>query len=735
MSSNARSSAKVKLVAVVAAIAVFAVAAFLYYFVSRPSGPPAAATSLASLMPADTPLLAWTTDIDSLLKLGRDAGLDGAVLADKHAGFGAAVERLGANPLTAEGLKMLGIDTSGSLGLAISPGKQAQMIIAFYVPMNSGESLPKRLAEVFQKMELSERVKMEEGELEGKPIAWLHPVRDGEQKPGFAAFLEVDGGALVLFPANGRRSEAPEIAAEISAFAATLLAGPGEPMSSLPAYGDIVEKTDGALVAAFFNPGEATRTINLGDVSAQMLFWIMASAQGVGFSLVEDGAALRLRTHTVLESADVAAGGVRDLAVMDLIPGHPIAGLHLAIDLERALAELERTLPKDVYESHPVVIALTAKDSFLGIDEKLRVLDLVSGELGLFLGQVGETPEDTLSTLVGFIGVGDALTSELAVRLMKTFPGDQEIKEEVVGGTTIYRLESLPGSPSLMLKDGRLWFAGSQDALAAVARGERGHLTDGDRNVRIASVMREEGSLALYVDLNRVVSGLLPLLGTSFEEMGPAGKLLDTLDYLTFGGQVDGTSVHSEFALYSKGASFRKTTLAAVLATVDGEFGAVREMTVEVAKADQSSLRDRTRGEAQHNLHKIYYGAATYYETPSSSRGGDVLPCQFPPSQPFTPSADCCADGTGQCPGISSAWSESSTWRALSFSLSSPHSCVYSFESTGSGATAQFTATARCDADCDGHATIHKMSGKAGPETGNSFCEMSADRKVEVFEE
>jgi hypothetical protein len=318
---------------------------------------------------------------------------------------------------------------------------------------------------------------------------------------------------------------------------------------------------------------------------------------------------------------------------------------------------------------------------------------------------------------------------------MDTLMGAREIKEEKIGETTIYQFESFAGSPSFMLKDGRLWFAGSHEALAAVARGNQGHLTDGDRNVRIASVMREEGSIALFADLDRVISGLLPLLGTSVEEMGPAGKLLDTLDYMTFGAQVDGTSVHSEFALYSQGASFRKTTLAAVLATVDGAFGAVREMKVDVAKAEQSPLQDRTHGEAEHNLHKIYYGAATYYETPANSRGGDVLPCQFPISQSFTPSADCCADGTGQCPGTSSAWSDSSTWKALSFSLSSPHSCVYSFESTGSGATARFTATARCDADCDGRATIHKMSGKAGPETGASFCEMSADRKVEVFEE
>ncbi len=734
MSSNTNARAGSRQIAVIAAIVVLAGAAVIFYLASRPSGPPAAATSLASLLPADTPLLAWTTDLGSLIELGRDAGLDGTVLAANHAGFGEAVKKLGANPLTVEGLATLGIDTSGAVGLALTPAQSAGVIFALYVPMISGPSLPTRLTEIFDKLEVSQRVTIEEASPNGRPVSWLFPVREGQKGPGIAAFLEVDGGTLVLFPANDRRSDAGEVEKDIAAYV-DLLGRGGETLDSAPAYDDALGSTDGALLAAFFNPGVATRSLELGDDSVQALFWIMASVKGAGFSLVEEGPALRLKSLTLLESAEVASGAPRDLSVLDLIPGHPVAGLHVAIDLTKALAELERTLPEEVYRTHPIVSALTARDSFLGVSEEIRILDLVNGEVGLFLGHLGDTPEATLNSLVGFMGAGNELTRAVVLRLIDTFLGARVVDERDVGGTTIFVLDSLAGSPGLMLMGGRLWFAGSHEALVSVAKGEKGNLTDGDRNLRIASVMREEGSVALYADLERIVAGLPALIGASIEERGEAGRLLGTLDYLTLRAWVEGASVQSEFALHAKGENFRTSTLAALLATMDGAFGEVRERRAEVASAHDAVQAESVRGEAEHNLHKIYYGAATHFETPSSNLGGDAQSCQFPPTVAATPAANCCSDGSGRCPGQSEVWSNSATWTALSFSLDSPHSCVYSFESSGFGYTAQFTAAARCDADCDGRATVYRMSGKAGQTRGGRFCEMSGERTFDVTEE
>lgn len=732
MSSPTNRNVTKSLLLLGALVLVGAVAA--YFLWSRPSGPPAAASKLASLLPAKTPLLVWTTDIESLLELGRDAGFDGAVLAEQHARFGDAVKKMGANPLTVEGLGSLGIDTTGSVGLALSPAKEAEMIFALYLPMVPGQPLAKRLMEIFQKLEVAEHVTVEEASPEGKPIAWLHPIKDGQMGPGIAALLEVDGGALVLFPANDSRAKAEDVSKEISAYAEGLIAGDSETLDSVPAYGDAVATTGGALLAAFFNPDDSTRTLNLGDESMQMLFWVMASTQGAAFSLVEDGSALRLQSYTVLESADVAAGAPRDLAVLDLIPGHPVAGLHVAIDLKKALAELEKTLPTKEFNSHSLV-KFTTRGSLPGLDEGTSLMELLSGELGIFLADMGDSSEATVAHVVGFIGVKDKVTEGLVKGLLDDILGARDVAVAEVLGTTIYRLSFFPGSPSLMLKDGRLWFAGTNETLVSVAKGEKGSLTDGDRNSRIAAVMREEGSVGLFVDIDRVVARLLPLLGASIEGMGPAGRFLATLDYLTLGARVDGAAVHSEFALHAKGESFRKTALAALLATVDGSFGAVRERKVETVRAHKSARMEAARGEAEHNLHDIYGGAANYFETPNYSSSGEPLACQFPPSQATTPGLDCCGDGSGLCPGQSEPWDSSSTWAALSFSINRPHYCVYSFESSGTGADAQFTATARCDADCDGRATVHKMTGKAGPASTQTFCDMAGERTKEVFEE
>ncbi len=711
--------------------------AVLGYFLlqSRIFGPPAAATRMASMLPADTPLLAWTTDIDSLLELGRDAGLDGAVLAEKHTGFGAAVKKLGANPLTADGLTTLGIDISGSIVLAVSPAQQAGLLFALHLPMTAGPSTATRLTEALGKLELLDRLAIVETDLNGKPVAWLHPTRDGQRGPGVAALLDVDGGTVVLFSAIDRGHNDSDISTEITEYARRLTSGGEATLESAPAYAEVVGRTAGALLAAFINPGDATRSLQLGDDSAQLFFWLMASAKGAGLSLVEDGPTLRLKVTTLLTSAGVAVGAQRNASILDLIPGHPVAGFHLAMDFHKALTELERTLPLERFKSHPVVQALSTRGGLQGARDDLRLIDLMSGEIGLFLGHIGNTPESTLSSVVGFVGVEDELTESLLLGLVEAAFGDGKVDQQDIGGIAVYGLKSLAGSPGLMLKDKRIWFAGTQEALFGIARGAEGNLTGGDRNGRLAALMREAGSVALYADLDKIIAGSLPLFGLSFDGMGPGGRFLRTLDYLTLEVHVNGAAVHSELALHAKGENFRKTALAALLATIDSSLGTVRERNVEADDAIRSAQAERARGEAQHNLHKIYSGAANYYEAPSYGPTGETLPCQFPASQDFTPGPDCCGDGSGWCPGQRDLWTRSATWNALPFSLDSPHYCAYSFESSGTGPEARFTATARCDVDCDGKAVVYRMTGKADAYSGERFCQMSSDRTSSVSEE
>lgn len=715
---------------------VIAGASIAYFMLqSSVSGPPRTATGMAAMLPADTPLLAWTTDIAGLLELARDAGVDGVVLAEKHPGFGAVVQKLGANPLTTAGLATLGVDTSGSVGLALTPAPQTGMVCALYLPLAAGQSAAAMAKNVIAKLELSDRLGVSAAGTNGGSLAWLYQVRNGERGKDVAALLDVEGGGLLLFPAGERKAGENDVATGIAEYAGRLAAGGVPTLDSATAFEEAVANSGGALLAAFINPGDATRSLELGDDSMQLLFWVMASAKGAGFTLRDDGSALWLRSTSVLSSADVAAGKPRDLTVLDIVPGHPLAGIHLAIDLRKALAELERTLPEALLKTHPLVQVLTSNGQIPGISEDLSLMDLLNGELGLFLGHIGDSPEATLDSIVGFVGAGEHLSEELMVQILEAAPWARKVERQEVGGLTIHRLTSFAGAPGFLWKGNRVWFAGNQDALVAIAQGAAGNLTSGDRNGLIAGVMRNEGPLALYADLDRTIAGLLPLFGQSLEGLGTAGRFLATLDYFTLAAHVDGALVHSELALHAKGESFRGSALPALLATLDGTMGQVRERKSEKATANMSARAESARGEAQHYLHKIYSGAANYFESPSYGPTGEALPCQFPASQEATPAPDCCADGSGRCSGQRENWTSSATWNALHISFDSPHYCVYSFESGGTGPAARFTATARCDPDCDGKATVYRMTGKPDSSSGDRFCQMSGERTSSETEE
>lgn len=151
-----------------------------------------------------------------------------------------------------------------------------------------------------------------------------------------------------------------------------------------------------------------------------------------------------------------------------------------------------------------------------------------------------------------------------------------------------------------------------------------------------------------------------------------------------------------------------------------------------IAKADDEDDLDKCRDDARDaerertgkkakssepvmNLKKIYQGARAYYTEETVSRGtGTVLPPQFPESVSTTPAAgSCCDHPTGKCPPDPAIWSAPG-WQALKFSMDDPHYYSYTFESSGTGASAVFTARATGDLDCDGTYSTFEMYGSVG---------------------
>ncbi len=714
---------------IIAAITILVLVAGVWWFMSGPGGVPEEATRVADRLPAETSLLVWTTDLGTLLSVAMDAGFDGETLAKDGGPLSGLVETLGHNPMTTDGLAALGVDVSGPLAFFLGPMGAPDLLLGLYIPLNDAEGVA-LAQDLAKKLGVADKIDLEKVEVAGRSVAWVKRKEGRAAGALVAAIVDIEGGALLVFPFDFKSRHAERIGAAIQAWATVLAEGPKETLADVDAFRPALAGYSGGLLGAFFNPSDGAREINLEEDGIQMVFWILASAKGAGFSLADDGPALRLQLRTVFTSADVAPGMDRDTAVLDQIPGRPIAGLHLAIDLEKAIAELERSLPKEAFKSHSLVSAIEASGPVLGLGDSKTAVDLVNGEFGFFLSETEASLPSLMKAAIGFIGIRDREAAESTLERLLDGTGMLAGKD-TVEGATLFTLEGPFGEAGVLVTDQRIWFGGSTDSLRGVARGEDGELTGGERNKEIAGVMREDSAVAVFVDLEKVVA-LLPDSGDS-----PAREILADLDYLTLSARHDGATVESEAVLFVKGESFRKTMLPKLISTIIGRVGSRQEKSVAVGRYEETVRKPTslsgfdsgaTRAEAHDALDRMYRGASHYFETPRVNEYGHRIDCRFPAPAPWTPAGSCCgseggpdADGDGRCDSDPYAWSLP-TWSALMFERSDPHRCVYSFESGGTGKDAWFKAQARCDRDCDGETANYSIEGRADPASSPQEC-------------
>ncbi len=106
-------------------------------------------------------------------------------------------------------------------------------------------------------------------------------------------------------------------------------------------------------------------------------------------------------------------------------------------------------------------------------------------------------------------------------------------------------------------------------------------------------------------------------------------------------------------------------------------------------------------------LARINLGARAFY----AQHGRRGAQFSFPPSTPWSPGVACCKQPGSTCQPQARAFSHK-TWKALDFSMASPHRYQYRFTSRGQGKRATFTAEARGDLDCDGAYSRFRYSGE-----------------------
>jgi len=168
-------------------------------------------------------------------------------------------------------------------------------------------------------------------------------------------------------------------------------------------------------------------------------------------------------------------------------------------------------------------------------------------------------------------------------------------------------------------------------------------------------------------------------------------------------------------------------TYAKTLATLERKYPGSRFGRLKAVRADEQGTVAMTMGilsavaipafikyvrksktvEATEALDKIRAGARQYFVTDHWDQNGKLLPNQFPPSIPMTPST---IPGCNKKRTPERVWS-SRGWDKLFFSLSEPHFYSYSFVSSGIGKDAVFTAKAHGDLDCDGTLSTYELRG------------------------
>lgn len=133
-------------------------------------------------------------------------------------------------------------------------------------------------------------------------------------------------------------------------------------------------------------------------------------------------------------------------------------------------------------------------------------------------------------------------------------------------------------------------------------------------------------------------------------------------------------------------------------------------------------MRKAKTAEAIDMLDKIYKGAVSYFTSPrveDGSAGQTFAPCKFPSSHTavYPLGVSCCslgiAAGDSRCPANPNAWDEP-IWSVLLFAITDAHYFQYKFDSAGEDNTAQFTAHAQADLDCDGNFSTFQRYGKGG---------------------
>lgn len=469
----------------------------------------------ADVLPSDVAAVFATFGAEEWMKLLAEIGVTKERMLKSDPDFQEALDALGVDPLTADGLKALGLDMNRSPALAFIPGTDVDALGVFAIPMAAGKSGVALVKDVMAKRKPKEDVVVssEESKVGDTLVLWMTKERGTEKE--LAAVMDL-GGYLVLVLALEHGADTESGRAQVRTLATRIADVKTERLASVPGFEEATAGLDKA-VATIFVTAKGLIPLMMRERDTAILVPLMASFDaGVLWAEEKDNNA-RMGMRVVMKEA-TSYFTKRDTAVRNIVPVEPLLGFHAAGDSTKLIPMLEGMIQsnKDVAEGYAKGWSEALKA--MGLPEGTRIQDLWSGELGFFMGTLAKDEQVMMKSMVGFLGVAnEALLSQAIEGSIKASGASPMVQREVIGQATTWRVKVPPVDAGMALLGKRLWIAGDFSLIQAVVAGE-GKLAKTERGQQVTAVMATESPKVFYIDLQRFMLSLLPLIGSGSQD-------------------------------------------------------------------------------------------------------------------------------------------------------------------------------------------------------------------------
>lgn len=560
---------------------------------SQPAAPTANAPAAsgvplaADVLPANTAAVFGTLAISEWVKILAAVGVTTERLLASDAEFQEALDLLGVNPLTEEGLVSLGIDTSRSPLLAFVPGTQVEALGIMALPMMPGKSGIALLKDLLakRKAEDKDKVKAEEGKHGDVPILWMTKQSDGD----LAAVMDMSGYWFLIFVSEGHASQEAE-AEEVRGLATRIAEPSTSRMSSTPGFKETVAGMEGSIIQIYAT-FQGLLPLMLKDREGALFASWLGNYTGAALWVKEEGnsANLVVRTYGNQPSGMFRD---RDIELAKLVPVEPLLGFHMALNAAKAVELLERGLANDKSMTREFQEGWGELLSKLGLPAGTRIDELWNGEFGFFMGMITKDPGQIVRSLAGFVGVADETRVRTAIdAVIAKEDKAKSIIRETVGDVPVWRLRIEGMDMAVVVTGGRLWYLGDANQAAALVKGEAGKLTASERGTKMAGVMSLRSSSVAFADLQKIMLMALPLLSSGDrEDLMEAMPLITALDNATFSLEEAGVVDTGTLAV-SMTAPVRETVIKLVQQLVAKEFEKAALKKAEPARGPQENVK------------------------------------------------------------------------------------------------------------------------------------------------